>query len=92
MNENTESVTIAAPVELLKAKYEQRRIRKGKTRRDHDSGAWRRRMTNNEERAAWRNENASKSQGVTPFPTHTARGLGNSSKRFKVKPGKIVRG
>lgn len=49
----------------------------GKTERDHKSGAWSRRMTNQLQRANWSN-------GVNKdFPGFTCRGKGNSSKAKK---------
>lgn len=75
-------------------KYAQRRIRNGKTRKDHQSGAHRQRFTNQEERGAWINETRGKhygSESVVPkFPK--AHGLGNSSKRFKLKAGRVSKG
>lgn len=68
----------AAPVD----KFSARRVRHGKTRRDHDSGAWRRCIQNKAERAAWSND-----RSKTAFPSHTCKGLGNSSKRYKAKAG-----
>lgn len=90
MNANVDEtldVEVKRAPERAKSFYELRRIRTGKTKRDHASGAWKRRMDNGALRAAWRNQGP---QGRDPFPTHTARGLGNSSKRFKVKPGKAI--
>lgn len=72
-------------------KYALRRIRKGKTAKDHASGAWRNRITNLEERAAWTNETRPKHYGsesaVPKMPK--PHGLGNGAKRFKIKPGKV---
>jgi hypothetical protein len=67
-------------------KFAARRVRKGKTARDHASGAWRQRQTNLADRGAWANEVRAKNGAVPPVPK--AHGLGNSSKRFKLKPGK----
>ena len=80
-----ETVEVVAP-ERTKTFYELRRVRKGKTKRDHESGAWRKRLTNLEERANWiRSTRAT--QG-TPPPMPYAHGLGNGSKRNKIKPGR----
>lgn len=66
--------------------YAARRIRNGKTRRDHSDGSWRRRFENLEARADWiRSTRASNSN---PPPMIKAHGLGTSSKRFKIKAGK----
>lgn len=65
--------------------YAARRVRTGKTKRDKASGAWARRRDNMQERAAWSNDRT-KSQ----FPTHTCKGLGNSSKRYKAQAGRAA--
>lgn len=68
-------------------KYAQKRIRTGKTRRDHESGAWKQRIANLADRAAWIHEITPKvysSEAAVP-KCPKAHGLGNSSKRFKVK-------
>ena len=72
--------TIARPLSY----YEQKRIRKGKTRRDRESGATHRCISNKSERDGWHNK------ATNVFPSHTCKGLGNSSKRYKSKAGKIV--
>lgn len=75
-------------------KYAARRIRNGKTKRERESGVLRQRIANLGDRAAWINETRGKSYGaesaVPRMPK--AHGLGNSSKRFKIKPGRASRG
>lgn len=74
-------------------KYALRRIRTGKTRRDHSTGAWKARLDNLEARAAWIQEITPKAYAsvtaVPPCPK--PHGLGNGAKRFKIKPGKQSR-
>jgi hypothetical protein len=67
-------------------KYAARRVRNGKTRKDHESGAWKQRLANQGERGAWANEVRAKNGAVPPVPK--AHGKGNSSKSFKIKPAK----
>jgi hypothetical protein len=62
-----------------KSFFDERRVRKGKTQRDHQGGARKRNEGNKAERIAWQ---SSKGTNET-FPRHTARGNGNSSKRQK---------
>ncbi len=67
-------------------KYAARRVRNGKTRKDHESGAWKQRLANQGERGAWANEVRAKNGAVPPVPK--SHGKGNSSKAFKIKPAK----
>lgn len=75
-------------------KYAARRVRNGKTRRERESGVLRQRQANLVDRAAWINETRGKSYGsasaVPAMPK--PHGLGTSSKRFKLKPGRVSRG
>jgi hypothetical protein len=66
--------------------YSARRVRNGKTRRDHQDGAWRRRFENLEARAGW--IHTTRASNSNPPPMIKAHGLGNSSKRFKIKAAK----
>ena len=61
-------------------------MRKGKTARDKASGAYTNRFKNQDARDAWYKD--TKNGKVGPFPEYAARGKGNSSKAFKLKPGK----
>lgn len=70
--------------------YAKRRVRTGKTRKDHESGAWRRNQDNVRARGDWANEVRGKI--TTPPPMITPHGNGNSCIAFKLKPDKISKG
>ena len=53
--------------------YDEARVRHGKTRRDHQSGAHRRRMENNDIRAEWCRTDNSKRE-TTRFPHEVCNG------------------
>ena len=62
-----------------KSFFEERRVRQGKTRKDHASGAHKRNAENKSLRDAYvQNRSAN-----AVFPSGTSRGNGNSSKRRK---------
>lgn len=85
-----EETTNYASSRKVMDEYALRRVRKGKTAKDHASGAWRQRITNLEERAAWIHEITPKHYGseasVPKMPK--PHGLGNGAKRFKVQAGR----
>lgn len=90
MSKNLEiedTVEVAVAPKRTKAWFEERRVRHGKTRNDHASGAWKRRLDNLELRAAWINETRGKHYGSeTAVPVlPVAHGLSNSSLRRKIK-------
>jgi hypothetical protein len=63
---------IATPVEKTKAFYEARRVRHGKTRKDHASGSWKQRFANRALREEWQKN---RSATANSFP-----GLGKQKK------------
>lgn len=75
-------------------KFALRRIRTGKTKRERENGVLRQRFANLADRAAWINETRGKVYGtVDSVPRMPkAHGLGNSSKRNKIKPAKRSKG
>ena len=56
----------------------------GKTANDRTNGAMRRNYENKEPRAEW-----SREKGKVPFPEHTCKGKGNSSKALKFGASKV---
>lgn len=69
------------------------RVRHGKTAKDHKNGAWKQRLDNLEARADWIRETQPKHynsvESVPKMPK--PHGKSNSSKAFKLKPGKLKR-
>lgn len=65
--------------------------RQGKTARDRANGCQQRNMANKAARASW--QAACRQSGGNanpPFPYHTCKGKGNSSKAFKDKPARLA--
>ena len=54
-------------------------FRIGKTKRDHNSGAWARTKSNREERADWRQQ-SEKNRNQSNFPWNTCNGKRNRSR------------
>lgn len=52
-------------------------MREGKTKRDHESGAWARRYENQQTRATWSNSKDASGYHKEKFPKHTCNGKRN---------------
>lgn len=69
--------------------YAARRIRHGKTAKDHRSGAYARRLANMADKNAWHNDNKAT---AGKFPEQCLKGNGNSSnRRPERRPGKATK-
>ncbi len=71
--------------------FAEARIRHGKTKKDHESGAHQRTRANQVARHEWNNEfrgDKNEARAVAAFPAHTLGGKGNSSLPFKVCGGR----
>jgi len=91
VEESSEGVASSRPETA--DQFARRRVRKGKTERDHKTGAWKRRLENLTARGEWANEVRGKHYGneSTVPRMITPHGLGNGAKRFKFKHGRAAK-